>query len=463
MEKLVEVAIIGAGTAGLNAMTQVREVTDNFVLINGGKLGTTCARVGCMPSKILIQVADDFHRRHVLAKEGVHKGEELTVDVSQALSHVRMLRDTFVGGIVEDLIKPLGDKYIEGYAEFTAPNVLKVGKNQIQAEKTIIATGSRPVNPDQWSHLKDAILTTDTIFEQRQLPDDMAVIGLGAVGLELVLALQRLGVNITGFDQLNQIGGLQDPEVNRSAVEIFSQDFPMHLGTEVKIEKQDDRLKVISGDKSVLVDKILVSIGRVPNIDGLHLERLGIKLDDRGMPSFDLKTMQIHDQQIFIAGDVNDFRPVLHEVTHEGKVAGYNAVHDPAVEFRRKASMVICFTDPNICMAGATWKDVVDRRPAIGSARFEGGREKIMLRDHGMIRIYADRKNGKLLGAEMVAPGGEHLVHLLAWSIQQELTVFDLLTMPFYHPTIEETLHAALLDLAGAVEHKEPRLLGFEE
>jgi dihydrolipoamide dehydrogenase len=86
-----------------------------------------------------------------------------------------------------------------------------------------------------------------------------------------------------------------------------------------------------------------------------------------------------------------------------------------------------------------------------------------MLRDHGMIRIYADRKNGKLLGAEMVAPGGEHLVHLLAWSIQQELTVFDLLTMPFYHPTIEETLHAALLDLAGAVEHKEPRLLGFEE
>ena len=96
----VEVAIIGAGTAGLNAMTQVREAIDNFVLINGGKLGTTCARVGCMPSKILIQVADDFHRRHVLAKEGIHKGEELTVDVTQALSHVRMLRDTFVGGIL---------------------------------------------------------------------------------------------------------------------------------------------------------------------------------------------------------------------------------------------------------------------------------------------------------------------------------------------------------------------------
>jgi len=463
MKKKVDVAIIGAGTAGLNAMAQVQEVTDNFVLINGGTIGTTCARVGCMPSKILIQVGDDFHRRHVLAKEGIHKGDHLIVDVSQALSHVRMLRDGFVNGIVQDLIKPLGDKYIEGYAEFIAPNVLKVGKDQIQAEKTIIATGSRPVIPDQWNRLRDAILTTDDIFEQRQLPSDMAVIGLGAVGLELGLALQRLGLNVTGFDQLNQIGGLQDPEVNRAAVEILGQDFPMHLGNEVEIEKQGDRVKVISGSTSVLVDKILVSVGRLANIDRLHLERVGIQFDDQRIPSFNLKTMQIHDQQIFIAGDLNDFRPVLHEVTHEGTVAGYNAVHDSVVAFQRKAAMTICFTDPNICMAGATWKDVVDRRPAIGSARFDGGREKIMMRDHGVIRIYADRKKGKLLGTEMVAPGGEHLVHLLAWSIQQELTVFDLLTMPFYHPTIEETLHTALLDLANADEHKEPRLLGFYE
>jgi dihydrolipoamide dehydrogenase len=236
----------------------------------------------------------------------------------------------------------------------------------------------------------------------------------------------------------------------------------MHLGTEVKIEKQGDRLKAISDETSVLVDKVLVSIGRVANIDGLHLERLGIQLNDRGMPPFNRKTMQIDNQQIFIAGDANDYRPVLHEVTHEGKVAGYNAVHDPVEEFRRKAAMVICFTNPNICMAGATWKDIGDRRPAIGSARFEGGREKIMLRDHGMIRIYADRNNGKLLGTEMVAPGGEHLAHMLAWSIQQELTVFDLLTMPFYHPTIEETLNSALLDLAEDIEQRESPLVGFE-
>jgi dihydrolipoamide dehydrogenase len=191
-----------------------------------------------MPSKILIQIGDGFHRRHVLAKEGIHKGEQLIVDVSRALSHVRILRDAFLSGIVQDLIKPLGGKYIEGYAEFISPNVLKVGKDQIQADKTIIATGSRPVIPDQWSYLKDAILTTDAIFEQRQLPKDMAVIGLGAVGLELGLALQRLGLNVAVFDQLNQIGGLQDLEVNRAAVEIFGQAFPIHLGNQVETKNR---------------------------------------------------------------------------------------------------------------------------------------------------------------------------------------------------------------------------------
>ena len=172
--------------------------------------------------------------------------------------------------------------------------------------------------------------------------------------------------------------------------------------------------------------------------------------------------MQIGNLPIYIAGDANDYRPILHEVAHEGKVAGFNAVHDPAVGFRRKAPMAICFTEPNICSVGLTWNDVQDNRHAVGTAHFTGGREKIMLRDQGTIRLYAGRESGKLLGCEMAAPDGEHLAHLLAWSIQQELTVFDLLAMPFYHPTIEETLYAALSDLAEEVEHNGHGMLGFE-
>ena len=462
MEKKTDVAIIGAGTAGINALTKVREATDNFVLINGGILGTTCARVGCMPSKILIQISKDFYRRHVLAEEGINGGRNMTVDVNRALTHVRELRDGFVDGIIEDVITPLGEKFIQGYAEFISPNELKVGKMSVWADKIIIAAGSRPMIPDHWRLFSDHILTTDTIFEQNDLPEDMAVIGLGAVGLELGLALRRLGFNISGFDEMDQIGGLEDPEVNQTAVEILGENFPMYLGAEVEIQKQGDRLKIVSAGKSTIVDKVLVSIGRISNIDGLHLERLGIELDNRGMPLFDEKTMQIGDLPIFIAGDVNGYYPVLHEATHEGKVAGYNAVNDPTVGFRRKTPMTICFTEPNICTVGETWNHVRNRRPAVGAARFQGGREKIMLQDHGMIRIYADGESGRLLGTEMAAPGGEHLAHLLGWSIQQELTVFDLLAIPFYHPTIEETLYSALSNLADAVGHKGHKMLGFK-
>lgn len=463
MERKVKVAIIGAGTAGINAMSVVREVTDDFVLINGGPLGTTCARVGCVPSKVIIQIADDFHRRHVLATEGIAHGAELTIDVGSSLARVRALRDRFVGGIIEDVIAPLGDRFIEGYAQFIEPTLFQVGEMKIRADKTIIATGSRPVIPRQWRHFGDRILTTDTIFEQKQLPRNIAILGLGAVGLELGQALARMGLNITGFDVLPHIGGLQDPEINRVALETVGKEFPMNVGSEAEIEEAGDSLRVTSGTTSVLVDKVLLSVGRISNVDRLRLDRLGLDLDSRGLPPFDHETMQVDGLPIFIAGDVNDYRPVLHEASHEGIVAGHNALQKSPVRFKRKTPLVIAFSDPNICAVGASWEEIKEKGPAIGTAHFDGSREIIMLRDQGIIRVYGDGKTGRLLGAEMVAPGGEHLAHLLAWSIQQERTVFDLLAMPFYHPAVEEGVRKALKDLADKVQGAGERpLVGFE-
>ncbi len=460
MEKRVDVAIIGAGTAGIDAMTEVRNVTDDFVWINGGLLGTTCARVGCMPSKVMIQVAEDFHRRSVLKQEGIHGGDLLTMDVGEALAHVRALRDGFYGGIIEHLINPLGDRFIDGYAEFLEPDLLRVNDTTIRADRTVIATGSRPVIPENWDRFKDHILTTDTLFEQIDLPRDMAVIGLGAIGLELGQALKRMGLNVVGFDLLNQIGGLRDPEVNRIAVGIIQEEFPMHLGAAVDLEPHGNRIRIISEHATVSVDKVLLSMGRRPNIERLHLGRLGIPLDPKGLPAFDRETMQIGDLPIFMAGDVNNFRPILHEASHEGLVAGYNAVHDPQVAFKRKCPVAIAFSDPNIAMIGASWEEIKDQKPAVGTARFGGGRITVMLREGGLIRVYADNTTGRLLGAEMAAPAGEHLAHLLAWSIQQEQTVFDLLEMPFYHPCVEEILVEALEDLAQRLDDDRP-MIGF--
>ena len=462
MDRKVDVVVIGAGTAGINAVNEIRKVTENFVLINDGTLGTTCARVGCMPSKVMIQIGDDYHRRRVLAGEGIERADQLTIDLSRAMAHVRELRDGFVGGIIEDVIEPLQERFIQGRAAFVEPTMLAVGARKISAETVVIATGSRPVVPGQWEHLGDRLLTTDTIFERHRLPARVAVIGLGVIGLELGQAMKRMGIDVTGVDQLHQIGGLQDPEVNRTAVEIFEEEMPIFLGAKARIENGEQGLRITGGSPDFVADKALLSIGRKPNIEDLRLDRLGVELDRHGVPVYDRHTMQVGNLPVFIAGDVANDRPVLHEVAHEGTVAGYNAVHRPVRRFKRKTPLTICFSDPNICTAGATWDQVKDTQPAVGTARFSGGREKIMLRPHGAIRIYADRKNGRLLGAEMVAPDGEHLAHLLAWSMQQGLTVFDLLAMPFYHPTVEETLKVALTELAEDVQCERASPLGFD-
>ncbi len=452
----VDVAIIGSGTAGLNAMGQVRRAGKSFVLVNGGEPGTTCARVGCMPSKAMIQVAEDYHRRTHLGKYGVDGHEAMTLDVPEALGHVQDLRDTFVDRVLGNSTDDMPpDLFIQDYARFLEPTLIEVAGQRIRAGAVVIATGSRPVIPSPWRQFGDRVLTTDDIFELEDLPGSMAVIGLGTIGLELGQSLARLGVEVTGFDQITAVAGAQDPEVAKCAVEIIGRELPMFLGQAAEIGEDGGRLRVTAGENSVVVDKVLCSIGRVPNVDGLGLENLGVPLDSRGLPSFNPNSMQVADLPVYIAGDVTGDRPILHEAGDEGKIAGYNAAHGEAVAFRRKTPLFINFCDPNICAVGARWSELDQGTTAVGEIRFAPvGRALIMGKNKGVLRVYGDRVTGRILGSEMIGPKGENLAHLICWCIEQGLTVGDLLRMPFYHPVIEEALQAALYDLYGKVEAK---------
>jgi dihydrolipoamide dehydrogenase len=414
-----------------------------------------------MPSKVLIQVADDHHRRHVLAEEGISGADALAVDTAKALAHVRSLRDRFVSSVKDNTLSPLGERLIRHRAAFIEPGLLAVGDGRIRARKVVIATGSRPSVPEPWRRFGDRVLTTDTLFEQPDLPATIAVLGMGAVGLEMGQALSRLGVKVDGFDTLERVGGLADPEINRLAVELLGRDIALHLGAEAQIEERGARLDVGGNGETAVVDKILVSIGRTPNIEGLGLERLGVDLDDKGMPPFDRETLQIDGLPVFIAGDADGDRAILHEASHEGQVAGYNAVHEPAVAFRRRTPLAIAFTDPNICSVGQRWDELEHSDLAVGEARVESGRATIMRREGGLIRVYAEKDSGRLLGAGLIAPHGEHLAHALAWGIQRRLTVFDMLELPFYHPVVEESLQSALVDLAGGIQTETDRPLGL--
>jgi len=455
-EKHVDVAILGSGTAGLNATGQVAPSGKSFLLINGGEPGTTCARVGCMPSKALIQVAEDFHRRTHLGRYGVDGHEELGIDIPEAMEHVQDLRDNFVDRVLANSTDNMGEKFVQAYARFVDPHTLELDNgDRVVAERIVIATGSRPVLPKSWAAFGDRVLTTDTFFEQPDLPRSIAVVGLGVIGLELGQSLSRLNIQVTGFDMAQTVGGTNDPEVAQAALEIMQKEFPIHLGAPVDIVEEEEGLRIISGDHSVVVEKVLASLGRRPNLEGLALENAGIELDLRGIPIYDPHTMRCGDSHIFLAGDVNGERPILHEAGDEGKIAGYNASHEPVAAFRRKVPLSINFCDPNICRVGASYESLDPEKTAIGEVRLAPvGRAMIMGQNRGVIRVYADKDGGTILGAEMITPRGENLAHLLNWAITRELTVGQLIQMPFYHPVIEEALQAALNNLYAQVGRK---------
>ena len=455
MNRSVDVAVIGAGHAGLNAIKEIRKVTDNYVLINGGDLGTTCARIGCMPSKVAVHLAEAYQLRNRFERIGIQGAEHLQLDHAAALEHVRDLRDTFVDLVLANTTDEMKEhELIKGYAEFISPNVIRIGNQTIHAHATIIATGARSCVPSQWQErFGDGILTVENLFEQERLPKSVAVLGLGPIGIEMGQALRRLGVEVTGVEQGTTISRIQDPAVNQEAIRILEREFPLWLGEKAEIEREGDGFRVRSGDREVLVEKLFVATGRRPNLDRMNIKRLGASLDEQGVPHHDPETLQVGRLPIYLAGDATGGIANLQRAADQGRIAGYNAARGFAERFNQKTPMAIVFCEPNIACVGAEWSNLDESRTAVAQIRFGPvGRALIMGQNRGILRVYADKQSGRLLGAAMIGPRCEHLAHLIAWAVESQMTTQQALQMPFYHPVIEEALQDALHALLPKIE-----------
>ena len=446
-----DVAIIGAGSAGLYAMREVRQAGRSFVLIDHGPLGTTCARVGCMPSKVALHAGGLWAARKEIA--GVGGLETLSLDTAQVWAALRQQRDQFAGRPAKAARSLAGEFLLEGPARFREPGVLEVQLGDdvqiVRAAAVVIATGSRPVLPKWLAAVAVRTVTTDQLFELPALPKRVGVLGLGAIGLEMGLALSRLGVEVIGADVANTVAGIVDPAIGERAIARFGREITLWLGSEVSVTASGEEVLMRSGDRVAKVDLLLAALGRRPNVDSLNLAAAGIAVDARGMPEFDPATMQIGDFPVFIAGDANGDRPLMHEAADEGAIAGFNAARAEITRFRRKVAIGIAFSDPDVVSVGARLDQLDPQAIAVGSAGGDSnGRAKILGSEDSLLRLYADARDGKLLGAAMVATGGEHLAHLLAWAIQRGETAQSLLQLPFYHPVVEEMLQTALKEIA---------------
>ena len=462
----VDVAVIGAGSAGLSAYRAARTHGGRVMLIEGGHLGTTCARVGCMPSKLLIAAAEAAHMLTVAPAFGVHPSA-VRIDGREVMARVRSERDRFVGFVLEGIEQmPAVDRLI-GNARFVAPDRLRVDEHtEIRAARIVIATGSSAVVPPMLQSLGERVVTNEEVFSWYDLPASVAVVGTGVIGLEIGQALHRLGVRVTIFGRGSQLSGIKDPVVLASARQAFEVELDLRLECRLTAATLcDDGVSITSAgvdgiERTEQFDLVLSAVGRTPNLQNLGLEHSGLVLREGDIPVHDSYTMRCGESTIFLAGDASDERPLLHEAVDQGRIAGDNAGRFPDVRpGLRRVPLAIAFTDPQIAVVGDGFHTLEAARSASGQVEFaDQGRSRVMLQNHGVLRVYGDYATGNFLGAEICGPRAEHLAHLMAWSLQNGMTVSQMLDMPFYHPVVEEGLRTALRDLNDKLKHGMPAI-----
>ncbi|MDO5640198.1 MAG: dihydrolipoyl dehydrogenase [Neisseria sp.] len=473
MKKIqADVVVIGGGTAGMGAFRNARLHTDNVYLIESHVFGTTCARVGCMPSKLMIAAAEARHHALHTDPFGIHLDKSsVVVNGEEVMKRVKSERDRFVGFVVSDVEEWPSEKRIMGAAKFIDEHTVQIDDHtQISAERIVIATGSRPIVLPQWQALGDKLIINDDVFSWDTLPESVAVFGPGVIGLEIGQALHRLGVKVHIFGLGGMLGGISDPVVLAEAKKVFGEELTLNLDAQTEVKLNDEGKVEVrwseAGESGVFTaDYLLAAVGRRPNTDQIGLENLNIELDERGVPKANRLTMQTSIPHIFIAGDASNQLPLLHEASDQGKIAGENAGAYPNIQNGlRRSTIGVVFTSPQIAAIGLKYAQVEERYKnmecvAIGEVSFRNqGRSRVMLVNQGYMRVYAEQGTGLFIGAEIVGPAAEHLAHLLAWAHQQKMTIAEMLDMPFYHPVIEEGLRTALRDVNSKLQlgHQAP-------
>jgi dihydrolipoyl dehydrogenase len=233
---------------------------------------------------------------------------------------------------------------------------------------------------------------------------------------------------------------------------VFGAEFPIHSGVKLQVARDRDVAYLSWSGSSCgarSFDRVLVATGRPPQLQDLNLASTGVSMDERGVPHFDGATLQCGDAPIFLAGDVDGQRPVLHEAAAEGTIAGRNAAAFPNLERAKRAvPLSIMFTDPPLATIGAPPSDST----IVGTGSYaDQGRARIDACNSGLVRIYANRETGAITGAVLLGPAMDHIAHLFAWAIERGETAARMLELPLYHPTFEEGLAPPLRQICESV------------
>ncbi|MCG6157159.1 dihydrolipoyl dehydrogenase [Rubinisphaera margarita] len=453
MSTTFDLIVIGAGPGGYVAAIRAAQLGLNVACIEKEKaLGGTCLRVGCIPSKALLESSELYEEaKGHFSSRGINVGK-LDLDLQKMLGQKNETVNTLTRGI-DGLFKKNKVTRFQGHATFQSPDKLVVrsssGTEELAAKKYLIATGSMPATLPGVVLDGDRVVTSTEALEFEKVPDKLVVIGGGAIGLEMGTVWRRLGSDVTVLEYLDRILPGMDGELAKQALKIYkAQGLKFQLGakvTGVTVNRKNCDVHVEGAD-DLRCDRVLVSVGRKPNTENLGLEEVGIQTDKRGFIQVN-EHYETSTPGVFAIGDVIGGAMLAHKAEEEGiacveRIAtGYGHVNYNAIP-------AIVYTTPEVASVGLTEEELTEKKIEYRSGSFPfaaNGRARAIGHAEGMVKILADKNTDRILGAHIIGPHAGDLIAEIAVAIEFHASSEDLARCCHAHPTLAEAVKEAAL------------------
>ena len=452
------VLVIGGGPGGYVAAIRAAQLGASVTLVESVKIGGTCLNRGCMPTKALLHSAEVYHLATSSAGIGI-LGRDVGVDWERVQSNRQSVSDRLTGGVAA-LMRANKVKVIDGRAEFTGPKTVAVNGETLTADKIIIAVGSKPNMPPVLG-LKDskAVLDSTGALTLDHIPESLAVIGGGVIGLELGSVYMRFGAKVTVIEMLPKLLPLMDAELT-GMVQAQLEAAGMEILTDSSVVSVRDTdggaeltVKTPGGERRIQAEKILVSTGRSPLTEGLGLEKAGIKTD-RGYIVTD-ERLATNVEGVYAVGDCTGKLMLAHAAMAMGEAAAENAMGGSAV-FDPDTSPSCAYIGPEFACVGLTEEQCAERGIEVKVGRFPtsaNGKSLVVGAVDGMIKVIAGAKYGEILGVHILADRATDIIEEAALAIKLEATLDELVGTIHCHPTVSEALREAALAADARAVH----------
>jgi dihydrolipoamide dehydrogenase len=452
-----DLIVLGGGPAGYTGAIRAAQLGLNTAIIDKREvLGGTCLNIGCIPSKALLSSSEHVHFAHRQAARHGLKFENITVDLNQMMKRKQEVVRQLTQGL-EFLMKKNKIARLLGFGQVVAPGKVVLRRNghqeELEAKHVILATGSVPAKLPNITIDRQVVVTSDEALSFDKVPEDLLVIGAGAIGLELGSVWSRLGSNVTMVEFLPRIAATFDPDVTQTLQNALEADgLKFHLDTTVTavtLQKNGARVEAIGKDEQKLeftAEKILVAVGRKPFFDDAVAKDLGLKVTAGGRVATD-SFYRTNVPGLYAIGDIIDGPMLAHKGEDEG-VACVERIAGKAGHVNYDAIPNVVYTNPEVAGVGLTEELAKKNGIAVKAGKFPfvaNGRALANDQSQGFAKILADPKTDKLLGAQIIGFGASELIPEAVTVLEFGGSAEDLGRTIHAHPTMSEAVKEAAL------------------